>query len=87
MGTARAYKHYKTNQVIDVSDRQEILDGHSKVWYTYGDAQSLQRQTTQQAKFLNENVGTNPLVAVVNDQGGRYIASGYVDENYVQINE
>lgn len=87
MGTARAYKHYKTNQVIDISDRQEILDGHSKVWYTYGDAQSLQRQTTQQAKFLNENVGTNPLVAVVNDQSGRYIASGYVDENYVQINE
>ena len=87
MGTARAYKHYITDQVIDGSERQEILDAHNKVWYTYGDTNTIQDQTSNQAKFLNECQGTAPLVAVTFDQSGRYIASGYVDENFVQINE
>ena len=87
MGTARAYKHYITDQVIDGSERQEILDAHNKVWYTYGDTNTIQDQTSNQAKFLNECQGTAPLVAVTFDQSGRYIASGYVNENFVQINE
>lgn len=87
MGTARAYKHYKTNQVIDGSDRQEIINAHDKIWYTPSDTQTMQYQTTAPATFLNECVGTTPLVAVTFDQSGRYLVSGYVDENYVQINE
>jgi len=87
MGTARAFKHYKSNQVIDGSDRQEIINAHDNIWYTPSDTQSIQYQTTAQAKFLNECVGTTPLVAVTFDQSGRYLATGYVDENYVQINE
>ena len=87
MGTARAFRHYEDDQVIDISNRQEIIDGHSNIWYTPSTTQSLQYNTTQQAKFLNECKGTTPLVAVNFDQSGRYVASGYVDENYVKINE
>lgn len=87
MGTARAFRHYETDQVIDGSERQEIIDGHNKVWYTYGDTNTIQDQTSNQAKFLTECQGTVPLVGVTFDQSGRYIASGYVDDNYVQINE
>ena len=87
MGTARAFRHYEEDQVIDISSRQEIIDGHSNIWYTPADTQSIQYQTTQQAKFLNECKGTTPLVAVNFDQSGRYVATGYVDENYVKINE
>ena len=68
-------------------DRQEIINAHDNIWYTPSDTQSIQYQTTAQAKFLNECVGTTPLVAVTFDQSGRYLATGYVDENYVQINE
>ena len=77
----------KKIQVIDISSRQEIIDGHSNIWYTPADTQSIQYQTTQQAKSLNECKGTTPLVAVNFDQSGRYVATGYVDENYVKINE
>jgi len=87
MGTARAYKHYENDQVIDISNRQEILNAHGSVWYTYGDTNTIQDQTTTQAKFLNENVGTVPLVGLTFEQAGRYMATGYVAENYVDINE
>ena len=33
------------------------------------------------------NVRVLQLVAVNFDQSGRYVATGYVDENYVKINE
>ena len=48
---------------------------------------SLQYQTTRQAKFLNEFVGTLPEISVSFDQSGRFLVTGYVDENYVIINE
>ena len=51
MGTARAFRHYEDDQVIDISSRQEIIDGHSNIWYTPSDTQSIQYNTTQQAKF------------------------------------
>ena len=34
MGTARAFRHYEDDSgVIDISNRQEIIDGHSNIWY------------------------------------------------------
>ena len=49
--------------------------------------ESLQYQTTQQANFLNQFVGTVPVISVAFDQTGRFIAPGYVLDNYVIINE
>ena len=49
--------------------------------------ESLQYQTTQQANFLNQFVGTVPVISVAFDQTGRFIAPGFVLDNYVIINE
>jgi len=58
------------------------------VWYDINSTtDSLQYHQTQQAKFLNEFVGTTPLINIAFNQDGRYLANGYVSENYVQINE
>jgi hypothetical protein len=89
MGTAVAFRHYVTDLVIDASKRQEVPNGNIGVWYDIAGAEndSLQYQTTQQAKFLNEFTGTVPLISVTFDQSGNYVQPGYVLEDYVEINE
>jgi len=89
MGTASPFKHYKGSQIIDASKRQEVPNfTNSNVWYDMTqDEYSLQYQTTQQANFLNAFKGTSPLINISYDQSGAYIQAGYVQENYVEINE
>ena len=88
MGTAIAFRHYKGDLVIDASVRQELPSPYDNVWYNMSSTtDSLQYHTTQQAKFLNEFSGTQPIINIAYDQNGRFIATGYVNENYVQINE
>ena len=88
MGTAISFRHYKGDLVIDSSLRQEIPNPHTNVWYNISSTtDSLQYHTTQQAKFLNEFAGTTPIINIAYDQNGKFIKSGYVNEDYVQINE
>lgn len=54
---------------------------------TNASTDSLQYQTTQQANFLNQFVGTVPVISVAFDQTGRFLAPGFVLDNYVIINE
>ena len=88
MGTASPFKHYKGAQVIDASKRQEVPNPDAGVWYDMAqDEYSLQYQTTQQATFLNAFKGTTPIINISYDQSGAFIEPGYVQENYVEINE
>ena len=89
MGTSVAFRHYVTDQVIDASKRQEVPNPNNNVWYDVAGASndSLQYQTTQQARFLNEFVGTAPVISVTYDQSGNYLVPGYVLDGYVEINE
>ena len=88
MGTAANFKHYKGDQIIDASKRQEVPNADGSVWYDMArDEYSLQYQTTQQANFLNEFKGTTPIINISFNQSGPYIQPGYVQENYVIINE
>ena len=68
----------------DYSDNVVTADNDKS---TNASTTSLQYQTTKQANFLNEFVGTIPEISVAFDQSGRYLAAGYVDDNYVIINE
>ena len=88
MGTASTFKHYVGQQVIDASKRQEVPNPDSGVWYDMAqDEYSLQYQNTQQAIFLNAFKGTTPIINIAYNQEGAYIETGYVQENYVEINE
>ena len=88
MGTAISFRHYKDDLVIDSSLRQEVPNPHTNVWYNINSTtDSLQYHATQQAKFLNEFAGTTPIINIAYDQNGKFIKSGYVNEDYVQINE
>ena len=88
MGTSISFRHYVNDLVIDSSLRQEVPNPNSNVWYNVNSiTDSLQYHTTQQAKFLNEFAGTTPLINIAYDQNGKFINTGYVIEDYAQINE
>lgn len=90
-GTGARDIHYDGTFVADAGVSQLVpeSDANSNVWYDSGvgsatNTLGLQASTSKQVKFLQSDKGVLPLV--FNNQTGRYLVEGYVDEGYVVIN-
>jgi len=91
-GTGVANEHPVNMPVVDAGIENVIAGSNTdtNTWLDQGtstaaDGRGMQKANTAQAKFLREKRGILPIL--INDQRGRYLESGYVNEGYVEINE